>query len=58
MLEAWLTLMQQCPRHFRLAKSVLEGLATYALPAAGGHYVRLDAGFGLAGCLAGWAYAA
>ena len=35
MLESWLTLMQQCPRHFRLAKAVLEALAAYALPAAG-----------------------
>ena len=34
-LESWLTLMQQCPRHFRLSKGVLQALATYALPAAG-----------------------
>lgn len=34
-LESWLALMQQCPRHFRLSAGVLEGLATYALPAAG-----------------------
>ena len=27
--------MQQCPRHFRLSKGVLQALATYALPAAG-----------------------
>ena len=35
MLEAWLALMQQCPRQFRLSRGVLEGLAAYALPAAG-----------------------
>lgn len=33
-LESWLTLMQQCPRHFRLSRVVLQQLTTYALPAA------------------------
>ena len=35
-LESWLTLMQQCPRHFRLSRRVLRDMATYALPATGG----------------------
>lgn len=33
-LESWLTLMQQCPRHFRLSKGVLEAMATYGIPCA------------------------
>ena len=37
MLESWLCLMQQCPRHFRLSREVLAPLTTYALPAAGEH---------------------
>lgn len=34
-LESWLALMQHCPRHFRLSQGALEGMAAYALPAAG-----------------------
>lgn len=34
-LASWLTIMQQCPRHFRLAVSTMDALATYTLPAAG-----------------------
>ena len=34
-LDSWLSLMQQCPRHFRLSQGALEGMAAYALPAAG-----------------------
>jgi hypothetical protein len=33
-LESWLALMQQCPRHFRLSQGALEGMAAFALPAA------------------------
>lgn len=35
MLESWLSLMQQCPRHFRLSRGVVQALTDYALPAAG-----------------------
>ncbi|KAL4418889.1 hypothetical protein ABPG77_002632 [Micractinium sp. CCAP 211/92] len=34
MLESWLSLMQQCPRHFRLSRGVVQALTDYALPAA------------------------
>ncbi|KAL4443255.1 hypothetical protein ABPG75_010992 [Micractinium tetrahymenae] len=34
MLESWLSLMQQCPRHFRLSRGVVQALTNYGLPAA------------------------
>lgn len=37
MLESWLSLMQQCPRHFRLSRGVVQALTSYTLPAAGAH---------------------
>lgn len=40
-LESWLALMQHCPRHFRLSLGVLEGMAAFALPAAGERCRRL-----------------
>ncbi|GAB4818693.1 hypothetical protein N2152v2_005739 [Parachlorella kessleri] len=32
LLEAWLTLLQTCPRHFRLRVPVVESLAVYSIP--------------------------
>ncbi len=34
MLESWLTLMQTCPRHFRLRVTALDSMTVYSIPTA------------------------